>query len=445
MSTTVFCFRRDLRLHDNPALQAALAHADHIAFCYVLTDDHLTQAPNRLAYLVASLRALDDALDGQLWLRSGNFNDEILAVATEVGANQVHLCHDYRPEVSDEQLTEMLAHKGIELVRTGSPYAVAPGRIVKNDNTPYKVFTPFYRTWLEHGWRLPPGKPENITPVQAPRKKWPSAGKPLVPAGEDAARARWHDFLTNKLHEYPEARDRPGYSGTSHASVALNFGELHPRTLLADISKKRSEGAHVMRRELAWREFYADVLFRAPETVNVSLDSVASKVQTDSGAHADKIFALWQEGKTGYPIVDAGMRQLAHTGWMHNRVRMIVASFLVKDLHVPWQWGAEHFMDLLLDGDPASNSHNWQWVAGTGTDAAPYIRVFNPTLQSKKFDPEGDYIRTHVPELAEMEGKYLHEPWRHPDGPPSGYPAPIVDHAEERREALQRFEAARTS
>ena len=245
----------------------------------------------------------------------------------------------------------------------------------------------------------------------------------------------------NPLRDYADGRDRPDLDVTSRMSVHLKWGEIHPRTMLADLAGDRRKAIGAFRKELAWREFYADVLFHRPETAREYLrPEFARMAYDDPGDRLD----AWREGRTGYPIVDAGMRQLRATGWMHNRVRMIVASFLVKDLHIEWQHGARHFMRWLVDGDLASNQHGWQWVAGCGTDAAPYFRVFNPTTQGRKFDPDGDYVRRWVPELRRLENGHVHEPWTAPAGLDDGYPAPIVDHAEERREALDRLEKIRT-
>jgi deoxyribodipyrimidine photo-lyase len=259
-------------------------------------------------------------------------------------------------------------------------------------------------------------------------------------AGEAAALRRWHEFLDDAVTDYKVDRDRPGVDGTSRMSVHLKWGEIHPRTMLADLAGRRGDGAATYRKELAWREFYADVLFHHPDSAREYLRPEFAKMAYDDPAdHLD----AWRRGRTGFPVVDAGMRQLRATGWMHNRVRMIVASFLVKDLHVEWQHGARHFMRWLVDGDLASNQHGWQWVAGSGTDAAPFFRVFNPTTQGRKFDPDGGYVRRWVPELADPDA--VPDP-HDPDEETRrrvGYPLPVVDHAEERREALDRWERIR--
>ena len=222
-------------------------------------------------------------------------------------------------------------------------------------------------------------------------------------------------------------------------SVYLKYGLIHPRTMLADLASWRGESAETYRTEICWREFYADVLFARPDSARANYDKTFDALPTASGKRADELFDAWRAGRTGYPIVDAGMRQLREQAWMHNRVRMIVASFLVKDLHLPWWWGARHFMRLLVDGDLASNQHGWQWTAGSGTDPAPYFRVFNPVRQGEKFDPAGDYVRRFVPELRDVPGRAVHQPWTLPGGVPVGYPEPVVDHAAERKVALEGY------
>jgi deoxyribodipyrimidine photo-lyase len=263
-------------------------------------------------------------------------------------------------------------------------------------------------------------------------------GLRLPVAGEPAARRRWHAFLEQRLEGYGANRDRADLDATSRMSVHLKWGEIHPRTMLADLAlQSGSADAARYATELAWREFYADVLWQKPGSARDYLRPEFAAMEYDEPGSR---FTAWCQGLTGYPIVDAGMRQLRSEGWMHNRVRMVVASFLVKDLHVEWRHGARHFMRWLVDGDLASNQHGWQWTAGCGTDAAPYYRVFNPILQGKRFDPAGDYVRRYVPELREVDPGSIHEPWTLPGGPPGGYPMPIVDHARERREALRRLE-----
>jgi deoxyribodipyrimidine photo-lyase len=327
------------------------------------------------------------------------------------------------------------------LIATGSPYAVAPGRVVKpTDGTPYKVYTPFYKNWCIHGWRAPAPTPKNI-PTAKPTDNdrnfpdWPMPeGAVVTAAGEAAALERFKYFKKNFLDQYDENRNIPGIDGTSKMSAHLKFGEIHPRTLLAGLGDSKAHDT--FRKEIAWREFYADVLFHNPHTEN---DYYSDKFKAMRYDEPGKQLAAWKEGKTGFPFVDAAMRQLLLEGWMHNRTRMVVASFLVKDLHLEWQHGADFFKEHLVDFDVASNAHGWQWTAGTGTDASPYYRVFNPIEQGKKFDPDGDYIRKYVPELAHLNGSDIHEPWLYLDGLSHGYVERIVDHAVERVESLERL------
>ena len=268
------------------------------------------------------------------------------------------------------------------------------------------------------------------------------AGAGGLIAGEAFALRTFERFKKRALDEYDEQRNRADISGTSHLSHALAHGEIHPRTLLVQLG---DSAAHtVFRKEIAWREFYADVLWHNPHSLTEYYDPKFAKMRYDSGDLAAARLEAWQQGKTGYPMVDAGMRQLLQTGWMHNRVRMIVASFLVKDLHLEWQQGAEWFERHLSDFDPASNTHGWQWTAGCGTDASPYFRIFNPISQGLKFDPNGDYVRRFVPELAHIQGAAVHEPWLLIDGLAKGYPAPIVDHSVEREESLARLAELKT-
>jgi deoxyribodipyrimidine photo-lyase len=441
-------FRRDLRLGDNPAiLEAQAAGPDGVVPLFVLDDRLWTSAAStRTAYLSRLLADFSDRVGG-LHVVHGDPVDEVVRVARQAGAGSVHVAADHAPYGSrrDRRVEAALAEHGIALVRTGSPYAVAPGRVTKDDGTGYRVFTPFFRAWREHGWRGPAPEAVDVpwTRPQGRTHQIPQAPVPdgltLPPLGEEAALERWHEFLADDIAEYDDIRNLPGADRTSRMSVHLKWGTIHPRTMLADLAPLRSSGASAYARELAFREFYADVLHQRPDSAFHYYNPALAAMAYDEPGDA---FEAWKAGRTGFPIVDAGMRQLMGEGWMHNRVRMIVASFLVKDLHVEWQHGARHFLDLLVDADLASNQHGWQWVAGSGTDAAPYFRVFNPVTQGRKFDPDGAYIRRWVPELAHLDAAGIHEPWKLGEVP-AGYVAPIVDHAEERREALRRYEAIR--
>jgi deoxyribodipyrimidine photo-lyase len=352
----------------------------------------------------------------------------------------VHISEDFAPfgKRRDERVRTALG--AVPLVATGSPYLVSPGRVTKKDGSPYRVFTPFFRHWREVGWRTPAasgaGSARWLDPagLRIAQCEIPDPGAALdVAAGEQAALSRWKSFVGDGLKRYGEDRNRPDLEGTSRMSAHLKFGNIHPRTMAADLDT-RDPGAGAYLRELAFRDFYADVLHHWPASAWRNWNSDFDAIQVDSGARAERHFESWKAGETGYPLVDAGMRQLRETGFMHNRVRMIVASFLVKDFHLPWQWGAEWFLEQLVDGDMASNQHGWQWCAGSGTDAAPYFRIFNPTTQGEKFDPSGDYIRRWIPELRSAEDPHLRKGER-----PQGYPAPIVDHGAERTEALRRY------
>jgi deoxyribodipyrimidine photo-lyase len=419
-------FRRDLRLADLPALHAA-ADAGRVVPLFVVDPAFDRAGLPRRRFMTAALAALDTSMGGALVYRHGDPARVVPALAAEVGAAAVMVSRDHGPygRRRDAAVAEALRTGGVKFVGVGSPYAVPPGFVTKADGTPYRVFTPFAKAWRSSGWDAP---------LEAPEVDWHGApavhcdGPPTVRdidlalpgANEAAAHDRWDEFLGD-AHRYADRRDLPAQDGTSRMSAALRWGLVHPRQLLADLGPER--GHDVFANELAWRDFYADVLFRAPESAWQNLDRRMDAMQVDTDAAARVRFARWATGTTGFPIIDAGMRQLLATGWMHNRVRMLVASFLVKDLHLPWQWGARHFMQHLVDGDLASNQHGWQWAAGTGTDAAPYFRVFNPTTQAARFDPDGEYVRQWLGELRGLDG----------------YPPPMVDHRAEREEALHRY------
>jgi deoxyribodipyrimidine photo-lyase len=445
-------FRRDLRLADNPALLAAIDAAgasDGRVVPLFVVDPTLWDAsgPTRQAYLAASLERLGASVGRQLYIRYGDPREIVPEVAALANASHVHIAADFSPYGSARDRVVEMALSTLPdpaaLIRTGSPYAVAPGRVRKEDGTPYRVYTPFYRAWRRQGWRTPAVRPADVDwymPSECEgRPPAPDLGEMVLPeAGETAALERWDAFRREGLADYGEARNRPDLAGTSRLSTSLKWGEIHPRTLLSDLDD--SAGADVFRKEIAWREFYADVLHHNPRSAREPLDPKWLRFPWNAGPDADAAFTAWSQGRTGYPVVDAGMRQLLAEGWMHNRVRMIVASFLVKDLHLDWRRGAAWFMHHLSDADVASNQQGWQWVAGSGTDAAPYYRIFNPVVQGQRFDPDGDYVRRFVPELRHIAGARVHEPWLLLDGQHHGYADRIVDHARERDDAMARYE-----
>ena len=447
MAPTVMWFRRDLRLEDNPALVAAnkASQSGKVTPLFVLDPMFLTRsgAP-RLAFLFRSLRDLNDQMSGSLVVRIGDPVEVVAQVAIEVGAKEIFAAKDFAPygQKRDALVAQALENIGAKLNHVGSPYAVDPGTVRKADNTPYAVFTPFSKIWLAHGWPAPTGK-ARITWHGAPDVMTqeipadPVLTAKIADVGSKAAWKRWEYFAKTGLNKYKDERNNPDRDGCSKMSVYLRFGTIHPRQLLDELSSNQNHD--VYRSELCWREFYGDVLFHQPHTTWKNLQPKMDSIQVDTDEHAEKKFAQWCAGNTGYPIVDAGMRQMLATGWMHNRVRMVTASFLVKDLHLPWQWGAKFFMKHLVDGDIASNNHGWQWTAGTGTDAAPYFRVFNPVLQGERFDPDGNFVREWIPELSDVPKKFIHSPWLAQSGLFGNYVAPMVDHSQERDEALSRY------
>ncbi|HEX6310853.1 MAG TPA: deoxyribodipyrimidine photo-lyase [Acidimicrobiia bacterium] len=441
-------FRRDLRLADNPPLRMA-SSTGAVVPVFVI-DPHLTgpSGAPRLSFLLRCLAALDESLGGHLVLRTGDPADQIPRLVSESDASVVFATADFGPYGRDRDavVASRLARDRVAFELVESSYLVPPGTVTKADGTPYRVFTPFFRAWQEHAHDVASGPPPDdlllvgrIASDPPPRE--PAVDAMLPRAGEAAGRERLAAFATGGIH-YTRDRDRPDCDATSRLSPYLKFGCIHPRQVVDSLRDDRN--AEEVRRQLAWREFYADVVYHEPRSTRHALQEATGRIRVDRGADADRRFDAWAAGRTGYPIVDAGMRQLAGEAWMHNRVRMIVASFLVKDLHLDWTWGARLFMQRLVDGDLASNSHGWQWVAGTGTDAAPYHRIFNPVRQGKRFDPNGDYVRRWIPELAGIDGPAVHEPWTLRQEL-AGYPAPIVDHAEQRREALSRYAAARAN
>ncbi len=440
-------FRRDLRVSGNAAIEAGAADGDQMVALFVL-DDRLRRpsGANRLAFMYRALRSLNQRLNGRLVVRAGDPADVVPRVAREAGADRVLCAADFGPygRDRDNAVAIRLAQQGQWLDRVASPYAVDPGTVVKADGTPYQVFGPYYRAWTTH-----------LDPETAPHPEadWIDLPKKAIPrdpvitatlpeATEAAAHERLDQFLTDGLANYHRSRDFPDRDGTSRLSPYLKFGLLHPNQILARLHDHQLGGdecAQRLRAELAWRDFYADVLWHAPDSARRAWQPAMRTFRADHGPGANELFDAWAKGRTGFPLIDAGMRQLSAEGWMHNRVRMVTASFLVKDLHLPWERGARHFLTHLVDGDLASNNHGWQWVAGSGTDPAPFFRIFNPVAQSRQWDPDGVYVRRFVPELRGVTGAEVHQPWRLPGGPPPGYPPPVVEHSAEREEALARY------
>lgn len=445
----VFWFRKDLRLNDNEALTVATnSTTSGIAAVYkVLSADYSALEGIRQHSLSESLRALNNDIGGQINVvvtaSDKDFASSLIQICAKVGSQQVFSMELFDPKGIAEQVLvkDLLQNQGIELRLIGSAYAVKPGTVRKPDASNYRVYTPFFKSWTNFANVADLVSPKAIdwlpvvlnSGIPTPTKIAPFK----VIAGEAFALRTFSRFQSRSLDNYDELRNRADLSGTSNLSHALAHGEIHPRTLLHGLGD--FEGHHVFRKEIAWREFYADVLYNYPNTVDDYYEPRFKSLRYDSGATADARFLAWTEGKTGFPMVDAGMRQLLAEGWMHNRVRMIVASFLIKDLHIEWTKGAAHFEANLSDFDPASNSHGWQWTAGCGTDASPYYRIFNPILQGLKFDPNGEYVRKYVPELRHLPGSSAHEPWDLFDGYTLGYPAQIVNHTDERNESLARL------
>lgn len=439
---TLFLFGRDLRLQDNEALSYACANATEVLPAYLVQQNFQALSVVRQHSLTESLRSLSASLPRGLEIAIGSTAQAISALLW-FAPQRVVATRSYDPTgmLFQAELAQELFERGVKLELVGSNYAVTPGTIAKDDGGALKVYGAFYKRWMNNGWAKPFGLDVNAVSWGEPMQKSlpaPSASAPFkIRAGEAAALATWKRFKTDRLATYDELRNRTDLGGTSHLSHALAHGEIHPRTLLRELGDSASND--VYRREIAWREFYADVLYRNPHTYDDYYEARFSEMRYADPVKDVKLLDAWKSGNTGYPIVDAAMRQLNQTGWMHNRSRMIVASFLVKDLHFEWMVGARYFEQQLTDFDPASNSHGWQWTAGCGTDASPYFRVFNPVLQGQKFDPRGAYVREYVPELSHIEGPKIHEPWELIDGYLRGYPERIVDHSRERDESLERL------
>jgi deoxyribodipyrimidine photo-lyase len=474
MTAAIWWIRRDLRLADNQALVTALAHAERVIPAFVL-DPALLDSPyvgeKRVAFLFGGLRQLDADLrvrGSRLVVRRGEPLAEMSRLREETGATGVFAEEDFSPYARQRDARVAAA---LPLHLTAGLTVHPPGAVLKADGEPYVVFTPFSRTWKAlpppsglHVLAAPAALPAvpDVSSLALPASPALPAGLPFLP-GEAEAQRRLAAFVKGDaapIHLYARARDRLDLAGTSELSPYLRFGMVSARQAVvgaraaaaaaagAGGSGQERKGAETWLNELIWREFYVHILHHFPQVRGSSFRPQYDQIAWENDAGA---FAAWCEGRTGYPVVDAAMRRLVETGWMHNRARMIVASFLVKDLLIDWRWGERFFMQHLVDGDPAANNGGWQWTAGTGTDAAPYFRVFNPVLQGKKRDPDGAFVRRWLPELADVPDRALHAPWemsaeeQQEVGCIIGeeYPAPVVDHAWARERTLAAYARAR--
>lgn len=463
-STCLLWMRRDLRLHDHPALHRARAEFDVVVPVFVLDDALLHgryASTPRARFLFGCLRALDGQLRERgsgLVLRRGAPEHELPKLADEVGARAVLWTSDVSPYAlrRDAAVTAALTERGVRAVPNTGTYARDVSKVRKADGEAFTVFTPYWKTWERLAAREVVGAPRALAPLPAglARGDLPSArmdlATPVCEPGEPAAREALRRWLDGPVDRYADRHDTLA-GGTSILSPYLRWGCLSARECEVRARRRATPGADAWVRQLAWRDFYASVLLAHPENVRREFQP---KFRSLAWHHDADALDAWKRGETGFPIVDAGMRQLAATGWMHNRARMVVGSFLTKDLHLDWRAGERHFASLLLDGEPAQNNGNWQWIASTGVDPAPYFRrIFNPILQQQKFDPDGAYVRRWVPELAAVPASRLAEPWTMTEAEQRGagcaigldYPPPIVDHADERKRAMDRYREASAS
>ena len=458
MKPIIVWFRQDLRLSDNPALAFAAKSGRPVVCLYILDDEtpgNWKWGGAARWWLHHSLTALGKALGrhdgGGLVLRRGPADKVLKTALQETGAEAVtwNRCYEPFAVARDKKLKAELTCEGIAVESFNAALLFEPWEICSKEGKPFRVFTPFWKALRE---KTEPGNPRPAPGkllFQQQIKSDDLRDWALLPVKPDWAKdfdwmpgeAAAHQTLSSFRHnivDYSRARDIPGLDGTSRLSPHLSWGEIGPRQVWHAVkADAQSEGAQTFLKELGWREFCAQLLFHHPELPEQPFDMRFAKFPW---RHGKKDFHAWSCGETGIPIVDAGMRQLWRTGWMHNRVRMITASLLVKHLGISWTEGEAWFWDTLVDASLANNAANWQWVAGSGTDAAPFFRIFNPLLQGEKFDPQGAYVRRFVPELKDVPDKYVHRPWEAPI-PPKNYPSPIVDLKKGRDRALKAFKA----
>ena len=455
MNVSVVLFTSDLRLHDHPALRAADG-ARQVVPLFV-RDRGVTEAgfaaPNRLAFLADCLRDLDAGLrerGGRLVVRSGDVVDVVCKVAAETDADEVHMAADVSgyAQRREQRLRRALEAEGRRLhVHDTVTTAVAPGAVTPASSDHFAVFTPYFRQWSGVQLRAPLSAPravrvpEGVGSEELPSRTGIAGLSPgLATGGESEGRRESSRWLRGGIAAYEDIHDDLAGDATSRLSPHLHFGTLSPVELVHRARRSAGPGAEAFVRQLAWRDFHRQVLAARPVAASADYRTKHDRWRSETTARAD--IAAWKEGRTGYPLIDAAMRQLRHEGWMHNRGRLLTASFLTKTLYVDWRIGARHFLDLLVDGDVANNQLNWQWMAGTGTDSRPN-RVLNPVTQAKRHDPDGGYVRRWVPELADLKGPLVHEPWKLKglDRVALGdYPDPIVELAD----GLARFRRGRS-
>jgi deoxyribodipyrimidine photo-lyase len=449
MTVSLALFTRDLRVHDNPVLTAAHRHASAVIPLFVLDDTLLASSfltANKAAFLAVALRELDDELrrrGGRLIVRRGELVTEIERFLDELPITDVHIAADVSDysQRREQRLRTRLTRLGCRLcIHAGSITVAEPGGIAPQGQDHFTVFTPYHRRWLGASTRAVIRGPSRLTiaevysePLPSADELCPDAPSPLLAVGgETTGRKLLRRWLGTSVDRYHRLHDDLAADATSRLSPYLHFGCVSPVEIVHR-TKQATEGRTAFIRQLAWRDFHHQVLAARPDAARVDY-----RTRHDAWRRDPRLFDAWRRGRTGYPIVDAGMRQLAAEGWMHNRARVITASFLTKTLYVDWRHGAAHFMSLLADADVANNQLNWQWVAGTGTDPRAN-RVLNPLRQAQRYDPNGDYVRRWIPELAHIAGPAVHTPWEMPSPPPN-YPARIVDHLG----AARLFKTART-
>jgi deoxyribodipyrimidine photo-lyase len=463
-------FRRDLRVEDQPAFAAAVRNGRRVipVFIWSPSEESPWSCGDAscwwLHHSLQDFRTVLKDLGLNLILRHGPAHSALDLLLKETGASEVYWNRLYDPLLVslDRQIESALRAKGIKPYVFNGSLLFEPWQLLRAEGSPYKVFTPFWNNLMAQ--KMPPIDSVHRCPVLGPRR-WPTSlainELKLLPQIDwtGGLRKEWKpgsrnalkimaQFLRGAISEYRGERDRPDHRGTSRLSPYLHFGEISPRQIWHASKDKRN--AQSFLRQIAWREFAHHLLYYFPET---TAEPMRREYAGFPWVQSSSRLRAWQKGRTGYPIVDAGMRELWTTGWMHNRVRMVAASFLVKHLLISWQAGAKWFWDTLVDGDLANNTMGWQWVAGCGADAAPYFRIFNPVLQGEKFDPDGTYVRQWVPELSRMPANWIHKPWDCPEHVLSAagvvlgknYPKPIVDHAAARRRALLAYERMKTS